>query len=91
MMFEAMLYVCFAMVTAQDPCAFMNVVHRELNSRAQCVFWLKQGVTQIQTSEHFYGIQRALGKPNADKLYIKAECHETIIHKQPFVCKDCTL
>ena len=90
-MFEAMLYVCFAMVTAQDPCAFMNVQHRELNSRTQCHFWLEQGALEIQTSEHFTAIQRALGKPNADNLYIKGECVETVIHKQPFVCKDCDL
>lgn len=90
-MFEAMLWVCFAMVTAKDPCAFMNVQYRELNSRQQCVFWLEQGAQEIQTSEHFYAIQKALGKPNADKLYIKAACHETIIYKQPFICKDCEL
>jgi hypothetical protein len=90
-MFEAMLWVCFAMVTAQDPCAFMNVAHRELNSRKQCHSWLKQGALAIRTKEHFYAIQQALGKPNADKLYIKGECHETVIYKQPFVCKDCQL
>ncbi len=88
-MFEAMLWVCFAMVTAQDPCAFMNVQSREVYSRGQCVAWIRKGVAEIQTSEHFYAIQKALGKPNAEKLYIKAECHETIIDKQPFVCKDC--
>ena len=90
-MFEAMIYVCFAMVTAQDAFAFMNVQHRELNSRTQCHFRLKQGALEIQSSEHFTAIQRALGKPNADNLYIKGECVETVIHKQPFVCKDCDL
>jgi hypothetical protein len=91
MMFEAMLWVCFAMVTAQDPCAFMNVQNRVLNSTQQCHFWLEQGALEIQTSEHFYAIQQALGKPDADKLYIKGECHETVIYQQPFVCQDCTL
>tara|TARA_R110000772_G_scaffold267971_3_gene393589 strand:+ start:28376 stop:28645 length:270 start_codon:yes stop_codon:yes gene_type:complete len=89
-MFEAMLFVCVAMVTAPDPCAFMNVAHRELNSRSQCHFWIKQGVGEIQTSEHYREIVRALGNPKADTLYIKGECHEEVL-QQPFVCKDCEL
>jgi hypothetical protein len=94
-MFEAMLFVCLTMVTTPDPCLFMNVVHRELNSSAQCHFWLEQGVTQITTREHYEAIKQKLGTIGSQldsyedtQFYIKGECREQVILK-PFVCAEC--
>ena len=90
-MFEALLFVCLSLVTVNpDPCAYINVEKRMLNSTQQCHFWLKQGAQEIQTMEHFYAIRRALGSPKEGKLYIKGECREQVL-QEAFVCKDCEI
>ena len=92
-----MLFVCLTMTTTPDPCIFMNVAHRELNSSSQCHFWLEQGVTHIQSREHYEAIKQKLGTIGqsdapleSNEFYIKGECREKVL-LQPFVCQDCEL
>ena len=88
MMIEAILLVCLQLVTGPEQCVFMNSKHRFVNTEAQCVIWLKQGVEQIKTREHFGQIITGLGTPKEGVLLIKGKCAKEVIN-EPFVCKDC--
>ncbi len=97
-MFEAILYVCLTLGTAQwsgdqdtaATCVYMNSEKRSFPTLNQCKFWVKQGVQTIQTREHYDRIRGLLGTSKDGQLTVKGKCEHKVF-ENPFTCKDCEL